>query len=287
MARKKKPPEHANHERWLISYADFITLLFAFFVVMFAVSQVDAKKLGRFEESFALAIGAPSGEHAGYLPRKDEKLPALPLSTPPPPQPVESVGDGPTPGFPTVLQNLEKVLEKRLRFDPSIKGLTVLRRGNDLVLRMSAAALFDSGEDRVKPEALPMLLAVAEEVRNKPLQVRVEGHTDDQPIHTLRFRSNWDLSTARATSVVAAVVGDGMIAPTRLMAAGYAEFQPVGANDTAEGRARNRRVDFVLSIIPDQESGVVGPPRPSYAAAPGEETAVPAPRPPAAPPVTP
>lgn len=97
--------------------------------------------------------------------------------------------------------------------------------------------------------AIPILLAVADEVRPREVRVRVEGHTDDQPIKTLRFRSNWDLSTARATSVVSVLVDQGGLDPRRLMASGYAEFQPLGSNETPEGRAMNRRVDFVLSVM--------------------------------------
>ena len=250
MARKKKHAEHVNHERWLVSYADFITLLFAFFVVMFAVSQVDSKKVGRFQDSFTMAVGVNSGEK-GYLPTKEDLTTPIEASMMPlPPPQAEEVGDhkNSKPMFPEQLAEVEKDLAERLAIDKMLAGLSVIRRGNELVLRMDATALFDSGTDRVKDVAMPLLIAVANEIRDKQVMIRVEGHTDAQPIKTLRYRSNWDLSTARATSVVAVMAEQGHIDPRRLMAAGYAEFQPLGSNDTTEGRAMNRRVDFVLSV---------------------------------------
>ncbi|MFO0750623.1 MAG: flagellar motor protein MotB [Myxococcota bacterium] len=291
MARKKKHPEHVNHERWLVSYADFITLLFAFFVVMFAVSQTDAKKVGRFQESFSLAVGMTQGEH-GYLPREPDGKPPIQASMQP--LPPEIARNDMPPEFPSVLSKVEKDLTQKMAVDPMLAKLKVVRRGNELVLRMDATALFDSGDDKVKEAAMATLVAIANEVRERPVQIRVEGHTDNQPIKTLRFRSNWDLSTARATSVVAVLADPGPkgghIDPHRIMASGYAEFQPVGSNDTSEGRAMNRRVDFVLSVtivqlpwseaeLPDAESDALPPPPPPPAP---EPVAVPAAAPAAA-----
>jgi len=253
MARKKKHPEHVNHERWLISYADFITLLFAFFVVMFAVSQVDSKKVGRFQDSFSLAVGVTTNER-GYLPRLESDARPLSASMLPLdelPQPVEAEEqeeEDARQRFPEKLVELEKILEERQELENSLAGLTVVRRGNDLVLRLDATAIFDSGDDRVRDQARQMLMAIAQEVRGREVMLRVEGHSDDQPIRTLRFRSNWDLSTARATSVLVELADRGRLDPKRLAAVGYAEFQPIGDNATPEGRQMNRRVDFVVSV---------------------------------------
>jgi chemotaxis protein MotB len=239
VARKKKHPEHVNHERWLISYADFITLLFAFFVVMFAVSQVDTKKMGRFTESFAQAIGlAVTPDNQGLMPGEQQ------VSTPP----DESERRTSEKGRRDALTSLEHALSKRVKTRPELGKLKVIRRGNELVLRMDAAVLFESGGDVLDENAGPALEAIADEVRERNVRVRVEGHTDDVPISTARYRSNWDLSTARATSVVAILAKAGKLAPSRLSAMGYAEFQPIAPNDTPEGRSQNRRVDFVLTI---------------------------------------
>mgnify|MGYP000570489803 CR=1 FL=1 len=247
--RKKKHPEHVNHERWLISYADFITLLFAFFVVMFAVSQVDTAKVGRFTQSFQEAIGielATGG--AGILPgegpeafegRKRE----------------ETVGgDDDKKKFGKELQALADSLAVQAKIKRELNGLKIIRRGNELILRLDASVLFETAIDEVTPEALKVLLAIAEELKGRPVKIRVEGHTDDRPIQKGRFRNNWDLSTSRATNVVIALAATGDIEPERLAAVGYAQYQPLGDNTTQEGRLLNRRVDFVLTVeVPTSE----------------------------------
>ena len=253
MARKKKHPAHVNHERWLISYADFITLLFAFFVVMFAVSKVDAKKVGRFQDSFSLAVGLTANGERGYLPRVEDEGPplnimAMPMRSSDPASLPKGKRDPGPPPFPLELRQLQNVFEEKKAIEKSLAGVKIIRRGSELVLRLDATALFDSGNDKVKPNALEALRTIADQVREHDVQIRVEGHTDDMPIKTLRFRSNWDLSTARATSVVAVLAASGKIPPGRIAAIGYAEFQPLAPNDSNDSRAKNRRVDFVLSV---------------------------------------
>lgn len=240
MSRKKKHPEHVNHERWLVSYADFITLLFAFFVVMFATSQVDTNKMGRFTESFSKAVGIEvfpeSGKSIlGGNAAKDAVT-------------VSGKGDE---SLPIELQQLKSELQQKSAKE-KFAGIEVLSTRNELVLRLSDSVVFDSGNDEVKGAALEILKRVAGELKDRKVTVRVEGHTDDRPIKTVRFRSNWDLSTARATAVVVAFSKDG-IGPDRLSAAGYAEFHPLASNETAEGRAQNRRVDIIVSADPVPE----------------------------------
>jgi chemotaxis protein MotB len=235
MARKKKHAEHVNHERWLVSYADFITLLFAFFVVMFAVSQVDGKKVGRFTESFSKAVGIEvfpesgnsiiyNGEGQGSdVPATPETLPADLAAF------QETLGIASTAG------------------GDALHGLQVIRRRNELVLRLPENVLFASGDDTVKELALKALDIIAAGLRDRKLEVRVEGHTDNRPIKTPRFRSNWELSTARATAVIRTLAADG-IPNERLAAAGYGEFRPLAPNDTEDGRRQNRRVDLVVAV---------------------------------------
>ncbi|MBX3210399.1 MAG: OmpA family protein [Labilithrix sp.] len=235
MARKKKHPEHVNHERWLVSYADFITLLFAFFVVMFAVSQVDSKKVGRFTESFSKAVGIDMFPEAGH-----GLLAGASQGTLADPEPAMSSP------LPPELVNLKSALRTPEAKD-ELTDVQVLSRRNELVLRLSEGFLFGSGTDALEERALRVVARLAAELRDRPLYVRVEGHTDDRPIHTARFRSNWDLSTARATAVVARLAAEG-ISPERLSAAGYGEFHPLASNATDEGRKQNRRVDLVVSL---------------------------------------
>ncbi len=259
--RKKKHPEHVNHERWLISYADFITLLFAFFVVMFAVSQVDTAKVGRFTQSFQEAIGielATGG--AGILPgegpeafegrKKDEAV----------------GGDDENKKLGKELKALAESLEAQAKIKRELSGLKILRRGNELILRLDASVLFEVAIDEVTPDAQKVLLAIAEELKGRPVKVRVEGHTDDRPIQKGRFRNNWDLSTSRATNVVIALAATGDIAPERLAAVGYGQYQPLGDNTTHEGRLLNRRVDFVLTVeVPSSAETPMEPEAPAPA----------------------
>lgn len=238
MARKKKHPEHVNHERWLVSYADFITLLFAFFVVMFAVSQVDSKKVGRFTESFSKAVGIDmfpdSGK--GLLPGADTQFAtAVENDTPKgSPLPIELQG------FRIAITELTK--KKELP-----KELAIIERRNELVIRLADDVLFASGDDELQPKSVQAFQAIAKQLHDRPVEVRVEGHTDDRPIHTSHFRSNWELSTSRATAVVRLLAKEGIDAK-RLSAAGYGEFHPLAGNDTDEGRRKNRRVDLVISV---------------------------------------
>jgi len=235
MARKKKHPEHVNHERWLVSYADFMTLLFAFFVVMFAVSQVDSKKVGRFTESFSKAVGIDlfpeSG--AGLLPSGEMTIPA-------------ASGGGAETILPPDLLELQDKLTELSKKSELPSGLSILARRNEIVIRLSESVFFAAGDATLEGKAVKAVRAIAAELAARKVEVRIEGHTDDRPIHTARYRSNWELSTARATSVIA-VLADVGIAPARLSAAGYAEFHPVASNATEEGRRQNRRVDLVVT----------------------------------------
>lgn len=245
--RKKKHAEHVNHERWLVSYADFITLLFAFFVVMFAVSQVDTKKMGRFTESFSQAVGlitTPSG--MGLLPADDSGT-SMAKSANKLKRPGEEDDEATKKARDQRLEKLEDSLRELARREKELVGLKVVRRGNELVLRLDATVLFRSGDDRLDDDARRVLSRIAAELKPEAVRIRVEGHTDDVPISTARFPSNWDLSTARATSVVREL-STAQIPPARLGAMGYAEYQPVAPNDTDEHRLQNRRVDFVLTL---------------------------------------
>jgi chemotaxis protein MotB len=237
MARKKKHPEHVNHERWLVSYADFITLLFAFFVVMFAVSQVDSKKVGRFTQSFKEALEwAPLTQKSGGGggDRVIAELSAMANHT------------RPSWSYSNEKKSIKKNLGERLGKVPSLSGLNILEVHGELVLRLPEKLMFDRGEAAISPGGKEALDAIADELRTRPVRIRVEGHTDATPIHTARFPSNWELSMARAMAVVRFCLETAKIEPGRLAAAGYGEYHPVGSNDSAEGRAQNRRVDLIV-----------------------------------------
>ncbi len=236
--RKKKHPEHVNHERWLVSYADFITLLFAFFVVMFAVSQVDSKKMGRFTEAFSKAVGID------VFPMHGESLLAggrTPDDT-----------SGPSVQGTSALEDLRTTLAKMAEDNDALQGLQVIKMRQELVLRLPEGVFFDSGDARVKEATNRMFKVLTPELKNRRLEVRIEGHTDNRPIASGRYRSNWELSTARAGAVMVVVLAEGM-APERTSIAGYAEYRPIADNATEEGRKQNRRVDIVVTALTETE----------------------------------
>ena len=250
--QRKPSASHENHERWLVSYADFITLLFAFFVVMFASTQSDKIKAKEVSDSVkdALEHGQFSATISTVLGRgrhENSKPPAnpervkhsenLPPQTAPPPPPRQPPAD-----LTKSLATLQRGLDGELKAGKI--GLKLVGRG--LVISLREATFFASGDDAVAPGSEAILAKIAAEIQGFGNPVRLEGHTDSKPIHNSRFRSNWELSVARSIAMLELLRQKFGIAPERLSVAGYAENAPVDSNDTEEGRARNRRVDLVI-----------------------------------------
>jgi len=207
---------------------------------MFAVSQVDSKRMGRFTEAFSKAVGAD------IFPGKGDTI--LPAIVDPPPPPVgDSDRENEHPQLPPELRSVRAALSGLAMDSGPLQGMEFLQRRNELVLRLADNVFFESGDDTLKAPGVAMIRALAPELAKRSVDVRVEGHTDDRPISTVRFRSNWDLSTARATTVIVKFATEGMV-KSRLSAAGYGEFRPVASNATEEGRRQNRRVDIVVSL---------------------------------------
>ncbi len=240
MSRKRRE-KSASHERWLVSYADFITLLFAFFVVLFATGQSDKSKKVQLEASIQSAF-----QEMGIF-EAHTKAPPLPIAD----------GNGAAPQLNSMLKSIAaqnqpsdplKDVKQRIAeaAAPEIaKGtIGIHETPNGLVVSLQEAGFFNSGVADIRPSALPVLARIAAVLPVSPL--RVEGHTDNVPIHTVQFASNWELSSARASSIGRLLLKYPNIRPENLSVAGYAEFHPAAANDTQEGRARNRRVDLVL-----------------------------------------
>lgn len=232
-ARRQRRRSHSpiSHDRWLVSYADFITLLFAFFTTMYAISNVDAKKLQEMVQSMQHAFD-PRQPAAGTADRQA-----------PPPAQAQVVPSATIEA--QALEALKQRLAERLKLQIAggQVGLEVDPRG--LVISIREAGTFAVGSADLSAPTSVLLGEVAEAMVGLDNQIRVEGHTDDIPIHTPRFRSNWELSTARATNVVAFLMSRGL-PPTRFSAAGYGEFHPRVANSDQAARAQNRRVDIVI-----------------------------------------
>lgn len=243
MSRKKKH-EHVNHERWLVSYADFITLLFAFFVVLFASSQSNKAKQTELSAAMQSAF-TPMGvfeAHSKTPPLTDRHsapanaTPAV-LPLPLPPASMETAEE--------TEKQLNKLLAEQVAAGHIPPGSVTMRITTDgLVISLHEAGFFPSGSAEVRSASIPMLSSLAMTLPKGPL--RIEGHTDNVPIHNAQFATNWELSTARATAIARLLLERGPIDPANLSAAGYAEYHPIADNNTAAGRAQNRRVDIIL-----------------------------------------
>jgi chemotaxis protein MotB len=253
MSRKRREEEHVNHERWLVSYADFITLMFAFFVVLYASAQVDTKKMAAVAAAIAggfQQMGVFSGNSPG--PMRTESPGAKKLDTPGAiqisavsklnlAQLAEPAGPG-SPNVNILKKEMEQILAQELK-----RNAVQIRLGpNGLVLSLREVGFFNSGEATLLPGAEPTLARIAKLLGDKGYEIRVEGHTDNVPIHNAKFRSNWELSTARATEVTSLLIERYHLDPLKVAAAGYSEYRPVTSNENDEGRRMNRRVDLVV-----------------------------------------
>ncbi len=235
MRRRSVPVERENHDRWLVSYADFITLMFAFFVVMFASSQADRSKIKRIADAVNEALEHGASRFSGKA-QAGEGLKNLKIDIKPGPLSAQGA---------ELLPSL-KYLNEQLKKEIASGEMRVSLEGRGLVVSLQQATFFPSGEDSIDPVTYPSLEKVAIAIRQLPNPVRLEGHTDSIPIHTTRFRSNWELSAARAIAVLELLSGRFQVPHERVAITGYAETAPVASNEDEQGRARNRRVDIVI-----------------------------------------
>jgi chemotaxis protein MotB len=223
---QRAPIAHVSRDRWLVSYADFMTLLFAFFATMYAISSVDAQKLAGVAQAlqrvFDDAARAAAPE-AAVNPRAQSIVRA---ANPP-------------------ADDVEAAVAEALAAELAAEELTLFVDRRGVTVSIPESGAFATGRDELSDTAQWLVGRVAVVLNRFPNPVRVEGHTDDLPIRTVRFQSNWDLSAARASRVVEFLIGRG-IAPVRLSATGYGEFHPRVANASASARASNRRIDLVI-----------------------------------------
>ncbi len=245
MRRRGQKP-HVNHERWLVSYADFITLMFAFFVVLYASSQADKKKQAQVSQSInqafkTLGLFQPASlatQSQGMSSSTDQAVSPVnivlgeELATP-----EETKRD---------LMRIQRQLQGKLS-NQIARHVVAMHLGRDgLVISLREAGFYDSGSAIPHTDSMSSLDSIAFALASVPYDIRIEGHTDNVPIHTRQFASNWELSTTRATRMAEIFIEHYHFLPSRLSAAGYAEFHPVAPNATADGRSQNRRVDIIV-----------------------------------------
>jgi chemotaxis protein MotB len=249
MSRRTKKRVPASHERWLVSYADFVTLLFAFFVVLYSTSRVDNKKVvqvsaaihGAFQQLGAFPGGGPVA-----TPRVDKGATGVSLPIPAPTQLATAPAGSEAGGEGVDVERLKRELEEALGDQIQRHEIEMHTTPEGLVVSLREVGFFNSGTAELLKEGQAPLARIARILNAKGFQIRVEGHTDNVPIHTSQFKSNWELSTARATELVALLVEQYGFDPMQVSAAGYSQYRPVASNDAEEGRKINRRVDLVV-----------------------------------------
>lgn len=243
--KKKQEEQKGGAPEWMATYGDLVTLLMCFFVLLFAFSSIDAQKFQAVMQSFQGSAGVL--ESGKSLVDADLVFDAMPESD--------------TTDSNTEAESLESVkeqIEEYLESQDLIEEIEVSLEMRGLVIRFKDNALFDSGKASLKENSKKTLMFLADILKTEEFQnrsIKVEGHTDNVPIRTSRFPSNWELSTTRASNVVKFFINDSKISPSRLGASGYSEYHPIADNRTIEGRSKNRRVDIVIlrSFFPSQE----------------------------------
>ncbi len=222
MRRKRKIDEQENADRWVVSYADFITLLFAFFTTLYAISHVDLGKLERFSGSMKSALRVAGRD-------------AVDASVINGIKPIDYADVG-----------LEKDIRAEFGKFAIIESITIERDQRGVVLSFGNDLLFESGSADLKRTAEPLLAAAAAIIRKSQRRTVIEGHTDNIPLRSARYTSNLELSAARAARAFAYLLNEEAIHPEQMSASGYGEYRPAASNATPEGRARNRRVDILF-----------------------------------------
>ena len=246
-SRKRVEDEEASHERWLISYADFITLLFAFFVVMYAISSVNEGKYRVLSRSLETAFGPPSGRLAPPAAVEVPSVaPTLRRHSPAERQRKDALRREKE-SMTAIARAIQKVLSPLV----NAGKVRVTQTSRGVNIEINASLLFSPGEAQLTDDSNAALRAIAQILRSDTHGIQIEGHTDNLPISNVAFPSNWELSSVRASSVVRLFAENG-VADARLTAVGHGQNRPVGSNDTADGRLRNRRVEIlILATLPD------------------------------------
>jgi chemotaxis protein MotB len=230
MKRKRDEGEHENLERWLITYADLITLLLAFFIMMYTFSKQDAQKYEEVSENLRSIFTGGSA----ILKSGTGGTSLI--------NPTSRTGN---PGA-EVRRQLENQIETLPKSTEDHRGISILRDERGLVIRILDKAFFDEGKAELRVNAQEALRRLVPIIRDSGMPVRIEGHTDNVPINTGEFKSNWELSVRRATEVVRHLIERYDFPPRKISASGYGEYQPLARNDTAENRALNRRIEIIL-----------------------------------------
>ncbi len=241
--RRRRPlpnnPGEPHRDRWLISYADFITLLLAFFVTMYSITRLDSEKLSQAQLSIQRALNAPVFLGGFPVTAGVGTTPAAGITGD---LPGAALHNRPA----SQLEDVARAMQDSLKETRDHQEISYLVNSRGLVVHLPEFLFFSSGEAAIRPEVTPMLDKIAAVLQKIPNHVLIEGHTDDRPIHTSQFPSNWELSVYRATTLVRYFIEKYHLDPSRFAAAGYGEFAPLADNREEAGRRLNRRVDLII-----------------------------------------
>lgn len=227
--KKIEDESHENLERWLLTYADLITLLMIFFIVMYAISSINVQKFGQLAQSLGLALGGKNmiadgtGKIVGTVSHVFEP----------------STEEG-------KLEDLKGEIDKYLKKNGLENSVVTMIDEKGLSVRLKDSILFDSGKAEIKPKYRDKIVKIGQILSKTDSYIRVEGHTDNVPIYSREFKSNWQLSAIRATNVAELLIDQSGIKADKIAAVGYGEFRPIADNSTEEGKSKNRRVEIIL-----------------------------------------
>lgn len=251
MARKRSNDEENKSPSWLTTYGDMMSLLLIFFIFLFSFSNIDAQKFKAMVASLQASLGVLEGGRS---------MSSVPATGGDEGQDLEQRTNEPQDEFEALYEDMQRYIQQN-----NIAATVEMTENKmEILLRFKDNVLFESGKADIIPSALPVLNNIAGVLKTYQEQiggVRIEGHTDNVPIHTVMFPSNWELSTARAVAVLRYFVEQQHLPPEMLSAVGYGEYHPVATNDTIEGRAKNRRVDIVITRTwtPEEINGSINP----------------------------
>lgn len=253
--RRKRPEDHENHERWMVSYADFITLLFAFFVVMYAISSVNDGKYRVLSNALVNAFQNITGQPGGQITILTQGAPPLQA------KPAGKPDKAPTAEEKLVQRSKMKNVAKDILevLAPLVKQgkVKLLETSRGVTIEINDSILFAPGQARLEPASISAMQAVAKVLAHTDFPITIEGHTDNIPINTPTFPSNWELSAFRATTVLR-LFNDSGVGAERMTAIGYGDTRPVMTNQTIEGRANNRRVSILIDSNRPEEPKEIG-----------------------------
>jgi len=237
--RKKVKKEKDDTERWMLSYLDFITLMMIFFLMMYAISNIDTKKSKTLANSLKIGFNSGNGEKVIAVADNSNSVPDV----------IEATNSGADEDSNTEREKLSDIKKKvdDLVNNSELKGsVTTSIQERGLIISFNDSVFFNSGQAVIKPDWQNKLISISKILNGIDNYIRVEGHTDNVVINTDYFHSNWQLSAARASNVVEFLISQGNVKPERLSSVGYGEYRPVKSNATEEGKAANRRVDIVI-----------------------------------------